>query len=153
MFLKINVLRNLPIFTGKNLRWSPFLINLKGLRPATLFKREFNTGIFLWTLRNFTNTNGFFHKIPPVTLSAVLFFQLFFPIKESAIQTRSSFQKLNIPRRKTNIRLKSLSYTGPSLWYNLNENLKRSSSINNFKHKIKEFYFEELKNMNLNKRP
>ena len=42
----------------------------------------------------------------------------------------------------------------PSLWNNLNKNLKRSSSINNFKHKIKEFYFEELKkNMNLNKRP
>ena len=50
-----------------------------------------------------------------------------------------------IPRHKTNIGLKSLSYTGPSLWNNLNENLKRSSSINNFKHKIKEFYFEELK--------
>ena len=50
--------------------------------------------------------------------------------------------------------VKSLSYTGPSLWTNLNENLKRSSSINDFKHKIKEFYFEELKkNMNLNKRP
>ena len=27
----------------------------------------------------------------------------------------------------------------------MNENLKRSSSINNFKHKIIEFYFEELK--------
>ena len=50
-----------------------------------------------------------------------------------------------IPRRETNIGLKSLSYTGPSLWNNLNKNLKRSSSINDFKHKIKEFYFEELK--------
>ena len=31
---------------------------------------------------------------------------------------------------------------------------KRFSSINDFKHKIKEFYFEEFKkNMNLNKRP
>ena len=51
----------------------------------------------------------------------------------------------HVPRRKTNIGLKSLSYTGPSLWNNLNENLKRSSSINDFKHKIKEFYFEEFK--------
>ena len=81
--------------------------------------------------------------------------ELFFPTEETAIRTRSSFQKLKIPRHKTSIGLKSLSYTGPSLWNNLNENLKRSSSINNFKHKIKEFYFEELKkkNMNLNKRP
>ena len=65
--------------------------------------------------------------------------------EETTIQTRSSFQKLNIPRRKTNIGLKSLSYSGPSLWNNLNENLKRSTSINNFKHKIKEFYFDEVK--------
>ena len=83
------------------------------------------------------------------------FKELFFPTEETAIRTRSSFQKLKIPRRKTNIELKSLSYTGPSLWNNLNENLKRSSSIDDFRRKIKEFYFEELKkkkNMNLNKR-
>ena len=71
--------------------------------------------------------------------------ELYFPVEETAIQTRFSFQKLTIPRRKTNIGLKSLSYTGPSLWNNLNENLKRSTSVNNFKHKIKEFYFDELK--------
>ena len=65
--------------------------------------------------------------------------------KKFTIRTRSSFQKLKNPRRKTNIGLKSLSNTGPSLWNNLNENVKRSSSINNFKHKIKEFYFEEFK--------
>ena len=58
------------------------------------------------------------------------FEELFFPTEETAIRTRSSFQKLKIPRRKTNIGLKSLSYTGPSLWNNLNENLKRSTSIN-----------------------
>ena len=73
------------------------------------------------------------------------FEELFFPTEETAIQTRFSFQKLKIPRRKTNIGLKSLSYTGPSLWNNVNENLERSSSINDFKHKIKEFYFEEFK--------
>ena len=73
------------------------------------------------------------------------FEELFFPTEETDIRARSSFQKLKIPRPKTNIGLKSLSYTDPSLWNNLNENLKRSSSINDFKHKIKEFYFEELK--------
>ena len=86
------------------------------------------------------NVYKFFSKHSPD-----YFEELFFPTEETAIRTRSSFQKLKIPRRKTNIGLKSLSYTGPSLWNNLNENLKRSSSINDFKHKIKEFYFEELK--------
>ena len=84
------------------------------------------------------------------------FEELFSPTEETAIRARSSFQKLKIPRRKTNIGLTSLSYTVPASWSNLNENLKRSSSINDLKYKIKEFYFEELKkkkNMNLNKRP
>ena len=95
------------------------------------------------------NVYKFFSKHSPD-----YFEELFFPTEETAIRTCSSFQKLKIPRRKSNIGLKSLSYTGPSLWNNRNENLKRSSSINDFKHKIKEFYFEELKkNMNLNKRP
>ena len=86
------------------------------------------------------NVYKFFSKHSPD-----YFEELFFPTEQTAIRTRSSFQKLKIPRRKTNIGLKSLSYTGPSLWNNLNENLKRSSSINDFKHKIKEFYFEEFK--------
>ena len=86
------------------------------------------------------NVYKFFSKHSPD-----YFEELFFLTEETAIRTRSSFQKLKIPRRKTNIGLKSLSYTGPSLWNNLNENLKRSSSINDFKHKIKEFYFEEFK--------
>ena len=78
------------------------------------------------------NVYKFFSKHSPD-----YFEELFFLTEETPIQTRSSFQKLKIPRRKTNIGLKSLSYTGPSLWNNLNENLKRSSSINDFKHKIK----------------
>ena len=78
------------------------------------------------------NVYKFFSKHSPG-----YFEELFFPTEETAIRTRSSFQKLKIPRHKTNIGLKSLPYTGPSLWNNLNENLKRSSSINDFKHKIK----------------
>ena len=63
------------------------------------------------------------------------FEEFFFPTEETAIRTSSSFQKFKIPRRKTNIGLKSLSYTGPSLWNNRNENLKRSSSINDLNKK------------------
>ena len=86
------------------------------------------------------NVYKFFSKHSPD-----YFEELFFPTEEAAIRTRSSFQKLKIPRRKTNIGLKSLSYTGPSLWNNLNENLKRSSSINDFKHKIKRVLFRRSK--------
>ena len=48
MFFEIDVLKNFAIFTGKQLCWNLFLINkVPGL------KRDSNTGIFLWILRNF----------------------------------------------------------------------------------------------------
>ena len=43
MFCKETVLRNLVIFTGKNLSWSPLLTKLQ----AFLVKRDSNTGAFL----------------------------------------------------------------------------------------------------------
>ena len=52
MFFETGAFRNFPIFTGKHLCWSHFLIKLQVLWPATLFKRGFNTGVFLWILRN-----------------------------------------------------------------------------------------------------
>ena len=48
LFLKI-----FSIFTGKHLCWSLFLINLQACRPATLLKKDFSTGVFLWILRIF----------------------------------------------------------------------------------------------------
>ena len=56
----------------------------------------------------------------------------------------NGFQKLNFPHRKTNARQKSLSFIGPSLWNNLNKTLKTSTSLNAFKHDIKQHYFDEL---------
>ena len=53
MFFKIGILNNFTIFTGKHLYWSLFLLKLQALRPTTLFKRDSNTGVFLWILRNF----------------------------------------------------------------------------------------------------
>ena len=47
MFFKIGVLKNFVIFTGKRLCWSFFLTKLQALRPATLLKRDSNTGVFL----------------------------------------------------------------------------------------------------------
>ena len=53
MFLKIGVLKNFAIFTGKYLCWSLFLINIQTWRPATLLKRDANIAVFLWNLRSF----------------------------------------------------------------------------------------------------
>ena len=39
------LLKSFAIFTGKHLCWSIFLI--KALRPATLPKKDSNTGVFL----------------------------------------------------------------------------------------------------------
>ena len=47
------VLKNFAIFTGKQLCWSLFLIKLQAWRPATLFKIDSNTGVFLRILRIF----------------------------------------------------------------------------------------------------
>ena len=48
-----SVLKNFAIFTGKHLRWSLLLIDFRASRPATFFKSDSNTGIFLWILQNF----------------------------------------------------------------------------------------------------
>ena len=51
MFYKKAVLKNFAIFTGKHLWWSLFLTKLQDFRPDS--KRDSNTCIFLWILRNF----------------------------------------------------------------------------------------------------
>ena len=61
-------------FTGKHLCWSLFLIKLRVWRPATLFKRESNTGVFLWILQNFQEyfsrmlTSSFSFLFSPICL-------------------------------------------------------------------------------------
>jgi len=69
--------------------------------------------------------------------------EIFLPADYIGIPTRYSYQKLKLPSRKTNQGLRALSYTGPSLWNNLDKSLKSSSSLNAFKNKIKENYFKK----------
>ena len=64
----------------------------------------------------------------------------------NGIPTRYSYQKLKLPRRKTNQGLKALSYIGPSLWNNLHNSLKTSPSLNAFKHNIKYEFFKNTEN-------
>ena len=51
--LQKGVLKNFVIFTGKHLHRSLFWIKLQVLRPVTLLKRDSNTDVFPWILRNF----------------------------------------------------------------------------------------------------
>ena len=57
------------------------------------------------------------------------------------IPTRFSHHKLKLPKRKTNQGQRALSYLGPSLWNNLDNSLKKSVSLNAFKHNLKDYYF------------
>ena len=62
IIFKTGTLKNFAIFTGKQLCWSLFLIKLRPWRPATLLKRDSNTGVFLWILRPFQK--HFFYRTP-----------------------------------------------------------------------------------------
>ena len=57
------------------------------------------------------------------------FDEIYLPLETNGVHMRSSYQ--NYP--KTNSGQKAISYVGPSLWNNLNQKLKTSTSLNTFK--------------------
>ena len=61
------------------------------------------------------------------------FDEIYVPLETNGIHTHSSYQKLNVPHRKTNVGQKALSST------------KTSTSLNAFKHNIKQHYLNEKK--------
>ena len=68
------------------------------------------------------------------------FNEIHFPAELSNINTRSSFQRLKQPLRKSKIEdLNSVSYSGPSLWNKLPIETKSSGSTNSFKHNVKNY--------------
>ena len=73
------------------------------------------------------------------------FDEIYAPLETNGVHMCSSHQKLNVPYRQTNVGLKALPYVDPSLWKNLNKTLKTSTSLNAFKHNIKQHFFNELK--------
>ena len=73
------------------------------------------------------------------------FDEIYVPLETNGVHTRSSYQKLDAPHRKTNVEQKPLSSVGPSLWNNLNKTLKTSTRLNAFKHNIKQHCFNKLK--------
>ena len=61
----------------------------------------------------------------------------------NGIPIRYSHEKLKLSHRKTNHDLRALSYVGPLSWNNQDKSLKTSSSLNAFKHTIKDCYFRK----------
>ena len=70
--------------------------------------------------------------------------EIFIPVDYQSINTRSYYQKLVQPKRKTKAGLNSLSYVGPSYWNKLPATIKDPRSLNSFKHFIKKYFFEKM---------
>ena len=70
--------------------------------------------------------------------------EIFIPVEHHSMNTRSSYQKLVQPKRKTNAGLNSLSYAGPSYWNKLPARLKDPATLNSFKQSVKKLFFEKM---------
>ena len=69
--------------------------------------------------------------------------EMFLPVGQSRITP--SKNKLNQSFSMSNIGQNCLSYLAPKMWNNLPSELKSAKTINGFKHKIKDKFFNDLK--------
>ena len=67
---------------------------------------------------------------------------------ENNFHLRGGFQKLKCPFRRTNTDQLALSYIGPTFWNKIPDTLKRTKNLNTFKHNLKKYFLNELKNCN-----
>ena len=65
--------------------------------------------------------------------------------REGRVSTRNSKMKLSQPLRKTRYGQNSISYLTPSLWNSTPNLLKETINTNTFKHKLKEYFLENLR--------
>ena len=72
----------------------------------------------------------------------------FCPVGENSVITRSYNKKLKLPFRKTKLGIQSFSYMVPNTWNSLYNTLK--SSVNSFKHYLKEYFLKKLGNVDAN---
>ena len=84
------------------------------------------------------NIYKFFNKRAPEYVA-----EMYYPVEQGQ-KTRFSFQKLILPHRTTNRGICLLSYVGPRLWNGLQTEIKSVSNANNFKHEIKNNFFNQL---------
>ena len=68
-----------------------------------------------------------------------------FDVKNN-FQLRGSFQKLKWQFCKTNTGQLALSYIGPTFWNKTPDTLKHAKNLNTFKHNLKKYFLNELKN-------
>ena len=54
VFFKIGVLKYFAVLTEKHLRSDLFLVKFQTFRSASFLRRDCNTGVFLWILRDFS---------------------------------------------------------------------------------------------------
>ena len=62
---------------------------------------------------------------------------------ESSLSLRNSHQKLKQPFRKTKTGQNALSYIGLALWNKVPKEIKRTTSLNAFKHNLKKHYLKK----------
>ena len=79
--------------------------------------------------------------------SPIYMSDMFKTASQSNVNTRQTYSRLIRPLRKTNMGLNLISYLGPSLWNKLPENIKHSSSLITFKHKVKEYFLKNLQKL------
>ena len=87
-----------------------------------------------------SNVFNFFNSDCPEYMS-----ELFSPADQYGPNTRFSYKKLIIPRRKTNAGLRSPSYIGASFWNKIPNYLKSSQNLNIFKHNVKKYFLYEVR--------
>ena len=63
----------------------------------------------------------------------------------SKASTRNSTKKLSQPLRRSRFGQNCISFLAPSVWSNLPNELKLSTNLNTFKHKIKELFFYKIR--------
>ena len=69
--------------------------------------------------------------------------EVFMKAPESSLSLRNSHQKLKQPFRKTKTGQNALSYIGLALWNKVPKEIKRTTSLNAFKHNLKKHYLKK----------
>ena len=90
IFFKIDIVKIFENLVVKHLCWSLFLIKLEAWMSAVLLKRDSNTGVFLWNMRNFEK--HLFYRTLPVAASDGLPNRRIFEIFSEGFKN-SCFQK------------------------------------------------------------
>ena len=81
------------------------------------------------------------------TISALCpdyFNEVYCPVDNNGVATRSSNKKLKLPFRKSKLGTQSFSYREPSTWNKLPNNFKTATNVNCFKHYIKKYFLKKL---------